>query len=61
MAYKPIMGLRVISILYSGEAQVNDRIPKTGYPTTTCHEMAHQIGFAAENEANFVGLFSSKL
>jgi hypothetical protein len=28
----------------TGEAQVNDRIPKTGYPTTTCHEMAHQIG-----------------
>ena len=43
----------------TGEAQVNDRIPKTGYPTTTCHEMAHQIGFAAENEANFVGFLAA--
>jgi hypothetical protein len=43
----------------TGEAQVNDRIPKTGYPTTICHEMAHQIGFAAENEANFVGFIAA--
>jgi len=43
----------------TGEAQVNDRIPKTGYPTTICHEMAHQIGFAAENEANFIGFLAA--
>lgn len=43
----------------TGEAHVNDRIPKTGYPTTTCHEMAHQIGYAAENEANFVGFLAA--
>ena len=43
----------------TGEAQVNYRIPKTSYPTTTCHEMAHQIGFAAENEANFVGFLAA--
>lgn len=43
----------------TGEAQVNDRVPKTSYPTTTCHEMAHQIGFAAENEANFVGFLAA--
>ncbi|ARV14315.1 DUF3810 domain-containing protein [Polaribacter sp. SA4-12] len=43
----------------TGEAQVNDRIPKSGYPTTTCHEMAHQIGFAAENEANFIGFLAA--
>lgn len=43
----------------TGEAQVNDRIPKSSYPTTTCHEMAHQIGFAAENEANFVGFLAA--
>jgi hypothetical protein len=44
----------------TGEAHVNDRIPKTSYPTTICHEMAHQIGFAAENEANFVGFLAAK-
>lgn len=43
----------------TGEAQVNNRVPKTSYPTTTCHEMAHQIGFAAENEANFVGFLAA--
>ena len=43
----------------TGEAQVNSRIPKTGFPTTTCHEMAHQIGFAAENEANFVAFLAT--
>ena len=44
---------------FTGEAQVNDRIPKTIMPTTTCHEMAHQIGFAAENEANFIGFLAA--
>jgi hypothetical protein len=43
----------------TGEAQVNGRVPKTSYPTTVCHEMAHQIGFAAENEANFVGFLAA--
>ena len=43
----------------TGEAQVNDKMPTTSYPTTTCHEMAHQIGFAAENEANFVGFLAA--
>jgi len=43
----------------TGEAHVNDRIPKTSSPTTICHEMAHQIGFAAENEANFVGFLAA--
>ena len=43
----------------TGEAQINDKIPKTSYPTTTCHEMAHQLGFAAENEANFIGFLAA--
>jgi len=43
----------------TGEAQVNDKIPRTGYPVVTCHEMAHQIGWAAENEANFVGFLAA--
>ncbi len=43
----------------TGEAQVNDRIPKTSFPTTTCHEIAHQLGFAAENEANFIGFLAA--
>ncbi|CAL2108755.1 conserved membrane hypothetical protein [Tenacibaculum sp. 190524A02b] len=42
----------------TGEAQVNDLMPKPGYPSTTCHEMAHQIGWSAENDANFVGFLA---
>ena len=43
----------------TGEAQVNYMIPKTSFPSTTCHEIAHQIGWAAENDANFVGFLAS--
>ncbi len=43
----------------TGEAQINDKIPKNYTPFVTCHEMAHQIGWAAENEANFVGFLAS--
>lgn len=43
----------------TGEAQVNKLIPKTSYPTTTCHEMSHQLGYAAENEANFIGFLAA--
>ncbi|NVJ88216.1 MAG: DUF3810 domain-containing protein [Flavobacteriaceae bacterium] len=43
----------------TGEAHVNKLVPKTSYPTTTCHEMAHQIGYAAENEANFIGFLAA--
>lgn len=43
----------------TGEAQVNSRIPKTGFPATACHEMAHQIGWSAENDANFVGFLAA--
>ena len=38
---------------------MNRLIPKTILPTTTTHEMAHQIGFAAENEANFIGFLAA--
>lgn len=39
----------------TGEAQVNSLIPKTSTPAISCHEIAHQVGYAAENEANFIG------
>lgn len=39
----------------TNEAQVDGLIPAYKFPTTTCHEIAHQLGYAAENEANFIG------
>ena len=45
---------------FTGEAQVNTTVPVFLQPYTTCHEMAHQLGYAKENEANFVGYLAAK-
>ncbi|MFC5195527.1 DUF3810 domain-containing protein [Bizionia hallyeonensis] len=39
----------------TNEAQVDALIPVYKFPTTVSHEIAHQLGYAAENEANFIG------
>jgi hypothetical protein len=45
---------------FTGEAQVNTTMPRFVIPYTTCHEMAHQLGYGDEDEANFVGYLSAK-
>lgn len=40
---------------FTAEAQVNTMVPKFLLPFTSCHEVAHQLGYAKEMEANFVG------
>jgi hypothetical protein len=44
---------------FTGEAQVNTLVPKFLQPFTSCHEVAHQLGYAKEMEANFVGYLSA--
>lgn len=44
---------------FTGEAQVNTRMPKFLLPYTTSHEIAHQLGYAKEEEANFVGYLAA--
>jgi hypothetical protein len=44
---------------FTNEAQVNYMGPMYNFPTTTCHEMAHQLGFASETECNFIGFLAS--
>ena len=44
---------------FTGEAQVNTTTPKMLIPYTTCHEIGHQMGYAKENEANFVGYLTA--
>lgn len=44
---------------FTNEAQVNYLGPMYNFPTTTCHEMAHQLGFASETECNFIGFLAS--
>lgn len=40
---------------FTAEAQYNAELPSTFIPFTTAHESSHQLGFAREQEANFVG------
>ena len=44
----------------TGEGQVNTKVPGFLIPFVACHEMAHQAGYARENEANFVGFLAAR-
>ncbi|MEJ7611573.1 MAG: DUF3810 domain-containing protein [Ferruginibacter sp.] len=44
---------------FTGEAQVNTTVSKFTQPFTACHETAHQLGYAKEMEANFVGYLAA--
>ena len=43
----------------TGEAQVNRLIKSYKFPVVACHEEAHQMGYAAENEANFIAALAT--
>lgn len=40
---------------FTAEAQYNAKLPPTLIPFTSAHESSHQLGFAREQEANFIG------
>lgn len=44
---------------FTSEAQMNYQMPIFLRPFTACHEMTHQMGFGAEDEANFGGFVAS--
>ncbi len=44
---------------FTGEAQINKFYPKVFLPDIASHEVAHQLGFAPENEANFLGYLAA--
>ncbi len=46
---------------FTNEAQIDGIIPLYQYPFTVCHEQAHQLGYAAENEANFISFLATSL
>ena len=57
MISKIFLHLQKITGIYSpftSEANVNVLIPSIAIPFTIAHEMAHQIGIAYEDEANFI-------
>ena len=43
----------------SGEAQLNTHMPAFVQPFTGLHEIAHQLGYAKENEASFIGFLAA--
>ncbi|WP_142783521.1 DUF3810 domain-containing protein [Changchengzhania lutea] len=43
----------------TNEAHVDALIPAYKFPTTSSHEIAHQLGYAAENEANFIAFLAA--
>jgi hypothetical protein len=43
---------------FTSEAQMNYQMPIFERPVTACHELAHQMGYGAEDEANFVGFLA---
>jgi hypothetical protein len=57
MAY---LGMAGIFIPFTGEASVNATLPDWEIPFTACHELAHQRGFAREDEANYVGYLACR-
>jgi hypothetical protein len=44
---------------FTGEAQVNTAFLPFQQPYVACHEIAHQLGYASESEANFVGYLAA--
>jgi hypothetical protein len=43
---------------FTSEAQMNYKMPVFDRPVTACHELSHQMGFGAEDEANFAGFLA---
>lgn len=44
---------------FTNESQVNSKTPVNSMPLTLAHEQAHQLGYAAESEANFVAFLAT--
>ena len=45
---------------FTGEAQIKTTIPSFLKPFVALHEVAHQLGYAKENEANFIAYLVGK-
>lgn len=53
-----MVGVGGIYIPFTGEAIVNMDPPSFALPATVCHEMAHQLGFSPEDEANYISFLA---
>ncbi len=55
------LGFSGVYCPFTGEPNVNMAIPDVMIPFTVCHEMAHQRGFAREDEANYIAYITCRL
>jgi hypothetical protein len=63
---KPVLGSGLMSYMHTsgmyffltGEANVNTNLLAFEVPSVACHELAHQQGFASENEASYLGFLA---
>jgi hypothetical protein len=53
------VGLAGIYVPFTGEAIVNADTLDAHLPFSLCHEMAHRMGFAPEDEANYVAFLAT--
>ncbi len=58
MSYSGIIGLYCP---FTCEVNINVDIPSYSIPSTVCHELAHQHGFAREDEANYISYLTCNL
>jgi hypothetical protein len=54
-----ISGTSGVYNIFTGEANLNVHQPFVLQPFVACHELAHQLGFAPEDEANYLGYLSA--
>lgn len=52
------MGISGFTMALTGEAAVNDQMPVIGLPFTMCHEMAHRMCIASEQDANLAAFLA---
>ena len=55
------LGVTGIYLPFTGEPNVNMTLPDPELPFGAAHEMAHQRGFAREDEANYLGYLACRL
>lgn len=53
-----IMGFTGLYFPYTGESNINVDVPASFIPATVAHELAHQLGYASEQECNFIGILA---
>lgn len=54
------MGITGIHMAITGEAAVNPQTPAASLPFTMCHEMAHRMCIATEDDANFAAFLACR-